>query len=339
VQYVIGVDGGGTKTAAVVMDLQGHVLGAGEGGPSTYGIVRPDVTRASIAEAAAAAARAAGCSPRGFSAAFLGLGNVVSAHDRAAVRQIAAALGLAPTEMIGVDHDCRVALAGALPGRPGMVMIAGTGTACFGMNAAGLGWRAGGWGPLIDDEGSSYWMGIQAMRAAVLASDGRGSPTLLASAVLRALDLPAMDDLMNRLYADGMTRTEIAALAPLVFAAAAQGDQPALELIRAGCAAMADCCLAAARQIGLDDQPCELAVVGGLTNTGDLLLAPFREAIRARLPLCTIRQAELPPAVGAALLALQHTGQPVNPTILSAARQSTAGAPQAPTQPLRGPHA
>ena len=317
--YVLGVDGGGTKTAAVILDLRGQVVGYGEGGPSTYGVVAEEVTRDSIAAAvkSASAAPPAGA----FRAAFLGLGNVVSDLDRSAVREIAAGLGLAPREHIGVDHDCRVALAGGLSGRSGIVLIAGTGTSCFGLNDSGEGWRSGGWGPLIDDEGSSYWLGIQAMRAAVLDYDGRGQPTLLTGAVAGALKLRDMNELMNRLYAAGMTRTEIAALAPLVFAAAGQGDETAGDLIRTGCAAMADCVLAVARRLGLDQGTTELAVVGGLTNAGAAFFGPLEQAVNARLPGCQVLPAELPPAFGAALLALQSAGQPLDDEILGRVRQ------------------
>jgi N-acetylglucosamine kinase-like BadF-type ATPase len=319
---VIGIDGGGTKTAAVILNRQGQVLGYGEGGPSTYGIVPDAVTQTSIADAARAAAEMAGIRPANFSAAFLGLGNVVSEMDRAAVREIALALGLTQNGLIGVDHDIRIALAGGLSGRPGIVVIAGTGTSCFGVNQAGASWRSGGWGPLIDDEGSSYWLGIQTMRAAVLDYDGRGERTLLTQLVCERLALKQMDELMNRLYAADMTRTQIAAMSPLVFDAVAQGDAVALRLIRRGCKAMADCALAVARKIGLNAGASELAIAGGLTNAGDGLLIPFREAVEENLPECTVKKAELIPAIGAAMLAFEMTGQPLDEGWIAAVKKS-----------------
>jgi N-acetylglucosamine kinase-like BadF-type ATPase len=315
--YVIGIDGGGTKTASVILDSQGHVIGSGESGPSTFGVVPSEITQSSIAEAVMGACRSGGLPVSKFSAAFLGLGNVVSDIDRSIVRQMAADLELAPFDRIGVDHDCRIALAGALSGRPGIVLIAGTGTSCFGMNAQGDSWRSGGWGPLIDDEGSSYWLGLQAMRAAVLEFDGRGPSTLLTRFIYEKLQLRDMNELMNRLYASGMIRTEIAALSPYIFEAAAQEDTVARQLIRRGCQSMADSVLAVAQKLGLDQNHTELAIVGGLTNAGNTLLHSLAEAIHARLPQCEIKPAELSPALGAALLALQLTGQRLNEQILA----------------------
>jgi len=309
--YIIGIDGGGTKTAAVILNRRGELLGAGQGGPSTYGVVAEETTRSSIAEAAAVARAAAGLgesAPGRFAAAFLGLGNVVSEADRAAVREIATGLGLAALEMTGVDHDCRAALAGGLSGRSGIVLIAGTGTSCYGRNPAGESWRAGGWGPLIDDEGSGYWLGIQAMRAAVRDYDGRDKPTRLSAMVQQALGLADLNDLMNRLYAAGMSRTEIAGLAPVVFAAAEASDPAAGALIRAGCQAMAECVAAAARRLGLERGPVELAVTGGLTRAGAAFFAPLEAAVTRRLAGCRVLPAELPPALGAGLLGLQMLG-------------------------------
>jgi N-acetylglucosamine kinase-like BadF-type ATPase len=107
------------------------------------------------------------------------MAGVVSPTDRAIMANIAQSLTLAPADRVGVDHDCRIALAGGLSGRPGMVQIAGTGSSTFGVNASGESWRAGGWGQLISDEGSGYWLGVQAMQTAVRAFDGRLPPTLL----------------------------------------------------------------------------------------------------------------------------------------------------------------
>lgn len=305
---VLGIDGGGTKTAALIMDTRGRILGVGEGGPSTYGIQPDAATSANIQSAVESAQQSAGLKGGPFAAAFLGLGNVVSDLDRRSVHAIAVDLGLAASERIGEDHDCRVALAGGLSGRPGIVQIAGTGTSTFGINAAGQSWRSGGWGPLIDDEGSSYWLGIQAMRAAAMAADGRGQPTLLSEVVAERLALREMNELMNRLYAAEMSRTEIAALAPLVYQAAEQGDAVSAQLIRYGCDAMADCVLTVARKLGMEKGPCELAVTGGQTKARDGLYGPLAQAVHQRLPDCKVIHAEQSPVFGAALLALKLIG-------------------------------
>jgi glucosamine kinase len=306
----LGIDGGGTKTHAAILDGEGRVLGGGQGGPSNYDHVGVAAARANIAQAVRAARQACGIPDEPFDAAVLGMAGVVSESDRAASRAIAADLGLAPPERLGIDHDCRVALAGGLSGRPGIVQIAGTGSSCFGMNAAGASWRAGGWGHLLADEGSGYWLGLEALRAAVRAADGRGPSTALLPRLQEALAIGDINEIMHRVYVGGMTPTAIAALAPLTLAAASEGDAVALRIIGDGARELAACVVAVARHLGLDDGACELALVGGLFEAGDLVVAPLRAALAELLPGCSALMAELPPAVGAGLLALQSLAPP-----------------------------
>lgn len=307
-RYLLGVDGGGTKTYAAIMDEHGRHLGGGIGGPSNYDHAGVLATRANIAAAVSAARQAAGLPEQPFAAAFLGMAGVVSPEDRAVIGAIAAELALAPPERIGVDHDCRIALAGGLSGRPGIVQIAGTGSSTFGMNAAGAAWRAGGWGYLLADEGSSYWLGAQALRAAVRAYDGRGPATELEPRLRERLGLADMNAIMHRVYVAGLTPTEIAGLAPLVIDLARAGDAVARQLVRDGAAELVAAVVAVARRLGLDAGACELALVGGLFQAEDVLLPPLRAQLAEALPGCTAHLAERAPVEGACLLALQQLG-------------------------------
>jgi N-acetylglucosamine kinase-like BadF-type ATPase len=307
-RYVLGVDGGGTKTQVAIVAEDGRLGGVGLGGPSNFDDVGIATAQANIGQAVMMARQAAGLNEISFEAVFLGMAGVVSAEDRAVIQQMAQNLALAPADQVGVDHDCRIALAGGLAGRPGIVLIAGTGSSCYGMNMAGESWRAGGWGYLISDEGSSYWLGVQAMRAAVSAYDGRSEATLLVDKVLQHLGLTLMEQIMHRIYVPGLSRAEVAGLAPVVIEAAQAGDRVALALLNQGTQDLAECVLAVARRLGLAETPCELAVVGGLGQAGDIFIQPLRWAILARLPHCRLVLAELPPVLGACLLALQKLG-------------------------------
>ena len=320
-RYVLGIDGGGTKTRALIADEEGNACGSGFGGPSNYDDVGTEKAKAGIAEAVQVARRQASSAEAPFASVFLGMAGVVSEKDRAAIHAIARELGLAADENIDIDHDCRIALAGGLSGRPGIVLIAGTGSSCYGQNAAGESWIAGGWGHLISDEGSSYWLGIQAMRCATASADGR-MHSLLKELVQDHFQLTEMRDLMRRLYVIGMSRAEIASLAPLVIEAAHQGDGAALDLLRQGACDLAEIVGAVADKLHFTDQACELALVGGLLSAGDVVLSPLHVAIQNRLPGCRILFAELPPASGAALLALKNLGISLSSTQTAALRPS-----------------
>lgn len=303
-RYVLGIDGGGTRTRAVILDDQGQICGVGRGGVSNYDDIGVQAARENIGKAVEAARQEAGLPTPPYDAVFLGIGGVATEADREVVRGMAVDLNLAPEKYIGVGHDIRIALAGGLSGRPGIVQIAGTGSSTYGMNSTGESWRSGGWGPLISDEGSGYWLGIQAMRAATRASDGRSRPTSLQASVMTRLGLPTMDDIMTRLYAQEMSRAEIAALGPLVIDAAREGDEVSLEIIKQGAQGMAECIATVAEHLGFGDAP-ELAMTGGVFQAGAIVVDPFQEAVHALIPHCKITKGELSPVLGACLLALE----------------------------------
>ncbi|MCB0114181.1 MAG: hypothetical protein KDD84_08820 [Caldilineaceae bacterium] len=302
---VLGIDGGGTSTRAVILDGKGNLLGSGQGGPSNYNSVGLAQSQVNVGEAVDAARREAGMDQRPFDAVFFGMAGVVSPLDHARIRSIGVNLGLAAVERIGVDHDCRIALAGGLNGRPGIVQIAGTGSSTFGVNARGEGWRSGGWGHLIADEGSGYWFGIQAMRAAVRAFDGRLPATVLEARVLDFLQIKEMNDIFQPLYVDTMEKHEIARLAPLVLDAAAEGDAVAQQLLAQGVDLLADCVAAVARRLRMDGDTVEIALVGGLFQAGDLFVKPFADAVARQLPSIRLVWPERSPTLGAGILALE----------------------------------
>jgi glucosamine kinase len=319
--YVLGIDGGGTGTRAAILSGAGEICGLGASGPSNYSDVGVPATRANLLEAVTQARRMANLPAEPFTAVFLGLGGVASHTDREIIRGLARELELAPDERVGVDHDIRIALAGGLSGRPGIVLIAGTGSSCYGRNTAGESWRSGGWGPLVADEGSGYWLGVEAIKAAVRTFDGRAPATVLLPRVQDRLALPTMDDLLHLLYVTGMSRKEIAALGPLVIEAADEGDTTALALIRRGCAELADCALAVAEKLGFAETDCELALTGGTFRAGATVIDPLREAVTERVPRCRVLLAECPPVIGACLLALELVGIRLEPATLEALRR------------------
>ncbi|MCU0512932.1 MAG: ATPase [Anaerolineae bacterium] len=306
-RYLAGIDGGGTRTRAVILEEDGRVIGSGSAGASNYDDVGIEAACASIGAALAGARQQAGLPAAiPMASVFFGMAGVTSEQDHQVMGDIAARLGFTGAH-IGIDHDCRIALAGGLSGRPGIVLIAGTGSSVYGMNAAGTGWRTGGWGHLIGDEGSSYWLGVQALRLAVRAYDGRSAPSSLVAAVLSHLGIADMNAILHRIYVQPFTRTDVAALAPLIFAAHRQGDPHTGPLLAQAVADLAEMVSACARQLHFDREDiCEVTLVGGLLNAGELFTQPLHRALAAAVPNVRITLPELPPVLGAALLALRQ---------------------------------
>jgi N-acetylglucosamine kinase-like BadF-type ATPase len=320
-RLVIGIDGGGTNTRAALAAETGEVLGIGLAGPSNYDDVGVAIAQRNIGAAVRRAWQQAGRKRRPADAAFLGMAGVVSDDDRATIRQIAEQLRLAPPDRIGVDHDIRIALAGGLAGQPGIALIVGTGSSCYGRTADGRFWRAGGWGHLLDDFASGYYLGLQAMVAAVRAADGRGPQTRLLPLVMESLGLRDINELMRRLYYEGMSRAAIAALGPKVLDIAAQGDRVAKAILQRGIEELFLMVKTVAKQLNFLPGSFRLTYTGGIAQS-PIFQRHFRAALRRCLPTCQLVPPILPPVLGAALLALELLGVAVTPQLVATMRQS-----------------
>lgn len=302
--YLLGIDGGGTRTRAALVRRDGSVLAIGTAGGSNYQSVGIERARMAIDEAVADAFEQSGTSRSTCDAAFLGMAGVVTATDRSTIIDIVAGLGLA--QRISVDHDIRIALAGGLSGREGIAVIAGTGSSCYGRRADGREHRAGGWGALLDDAGGGYWLGVEALRAAVRAHDGRGEPTALLSSLTQALHLGEMDDLLRLTGISGLTKEEIASLSPLVLRHAFDGDDVAGAIVQEGANELSAMVLAVKERLWSDSSWPPVIGVGGLLDN-----RRYRRMIEPEL-----LEPQLPSVLGAALLAMEESGITIEEPII-----------------------
>jgi N-acetylglucosamine kinase-like BadF-type ATPase len=259
-ELVLGIDGGGSKTVALLADRRLRVRGSAVAGPSNYQGIGFKAACAAIVQAADEACHAAGdvTAP---GAVCLGLAGAGRAEDRALFAAWATARW--PGARVVVVGDMELVLAAGTPGGWGLALVCGTGSVVYGRDQGGRDARAGGWGPLLGDEGSGYAIGQAALRAVTRAADGRGPPTVLTAAVLGHWSLGEPAQLVPRVYRAGLAPHEVAALAALVGEAAAAGDEVARQILRAAWAELALALAAVARQLDLRGPiPCALA--GGL---------------------------------------------------------------------------
>jgi glucosamine kinase len=313
--FVLGLDGGGTGTRAVLVDGDGLVRGEGFAGPSNIHVVGRDATRDAIATAVREACVAAAIDITSIVSAFLGLAGVAAQRDRDDVAAIVGEVGLASGVALGIDHDLRIALAGGLAGTPGIVLIAGTGSSCYGRTDDGTSWRSGGWGPLIDDVGGGYWLGVEALAAIARAIDGRGVATELEERLAEALGLADTDELLRLTGRVGLSRDRIAALAPEILDASRNRDAVAAEIVHRGIDGLARMVDAVATRLEWDAAEIPLVLAGGLTKDTRYRTAILK-AIAARTPRIIPRPSQMSPVRGAAILALEAIGAAA-PTIIA----------------------
>jgi N-acetylglucosamine kinase len=176
----------------------------------------------------------------------------------------------------------------------------------FGVDASGRRARAGGWGPLLDDEGSGYAVGRAALRAVMRAHDGRGPATALSEAVCHRFRLPSPAALKMAVRA--ISIDDIAAVAPLAVAAAAGGDAVAVAILRQAGEGLAAMVAAVAHALGWERAEFTVVTVGGMFESGDAVRQPLVESLRALDCPARLAPARFPPEIGAALLAARAAG-------------------------------
>jgi N-acetylglucosamine kinase-like BadF-type ATPase len=278
VPYILGIDGGGTHTVALLAQISPSIgpssvgnpqlttdnwslLGRGEAGPSNLQAVGQHRAFRAIDDAVENAFRAASVARRPVEVAWLGVAGAGRPEDQALIRDWAIKTKLA--DHVEVSHDAPLLLAAGTPEGWGVAVVAGTGSIAFARAPDGRTSRAGGWGFLLGDEGSGYAIGLAGLQAVARAADGRGPETVLTKHLFERLRLSRSDELIAAIYQTGLDRPAIAALAPLVIDAADGGDPVASAIVQEGAQQLALAAATSARQLGLTS-PIPLALAGGL---------------------------------------------------------------------------
>lgn len=305
---IAGVDGGASKTRAVLITSDGAVVGAATvASASAYHREPEEAAAVVIAAVRQALARARRRGP----VTALGAGLAGADDPRIHERLIEALGGSGLARSVHVDHDAAAALAGGLALKPGVVVVAGTGSVAFGIDAAGRRARAGGWGPLLDDEGSGYAIGRAALRAAMRHYDGRGPSTALTEAVRGHFGLDSLAALKAAVR--GSTIDQVAAVAPLTLDAARAGDRVAADILHRAAGGLAAMVAAVARALEWHGARFPLIAAGGVFEAGVTIVRPITQALRDLRCHADWRPAQFPPEIGAALLAARGAGLEVAP--------------------------
>lgn len=300
----VGVDGGGTRTRAVIVDEAGRELARAEEEGAVVTAQEPEEAAAAVGRAVREAAERADVSLPA-AALWAGLAGAGATAARAAVTKELRRLDLATRMVVGTDVEA--AFHDAFGNGPGILLIAGTGSIVQARTRDGTEHRVGGWGRLLGDEGSGYAMGLEGLRAVMRAADGRIPPTALAGDVLRHCGVEKADDLVG--WTGAASKGEIAALAPVVVQAAEAGDEAAEGIVQEAVDALRTHVEAMLVAMGAAGDPAgapELVLWGGLVAPGGPLESRVREALEDMGLVPADRQVD--PAMGAAKLARASAG-------------------------------
>jgi len=300
---VMGIDGGQSTTRALIADMEGNLLGLGVGGASNHihEPGGPERLRQSLRTALNGALQSASLpADTRFAVALCGMTGGGPLVEEICRQEL-------PADKVVVTHDTRTALYCVTQGRPGAVVIAGTGSVAFGMNEDGEIASVGGWGYLMGDEGSAYWIALQAINACTRAEDGRIPPTWLKRVILEHFGVESLSALHRLIYSEQLSRGQLASAAQAVSDAAKLGERTAIRILSNAGKELGLMAVVVLRKLGMQYHRVKVGLVGGVARA----TAPLHEAFRARVHRSTMAEVvkpRFPMVVAAVCMALEQAG-------------------------------
>ena len=296
--HVVGIDAGGTKTIAARATPDGEVVARARGGGAnlrTHGELAVELVLHEVMEAVGAfdeAAPAAVC---------VGMAGVDRPDEAATVRAILRRLGC--RQRVLVINDALIALVAGAGRAHGVCVVAGTGSIVYGVDASGVAARAGGWGPVLADEGSGFHIGRQALAAVMRAADGRGPRTALLPAVLQYYGVTSPESLVQAIYGAADQRRQVAALGPVVEEARAAGDRVAGEILTQAADELARAVQSVAVQLSMRGEVFPIVLAGGMFLASPWMAAELTARLHEVAPRATVMPFPIEPVRGAVSLA------------------------------------
>jgi N-acetylglucosamine kinase-like BadF-type ATPase len=227
---VFGADGGGTKTLGLICDQEGRIRGHGTAGASNPNVVGITAAAETLYDLIRRCCNEAGCAVSDLRALVLGLAGAGLEKNRTQLHERLVALAGQELPIV-IETDARVALEGAFNGGSGILILAGTGSVVIGKTLSGEVVMAGGWGRILGDEGSGYWLGREVLKSLTVYYDGRGGSQMLAEMVGKEFGLNSRERIIAAIYQEEFAIPDIA---PLAMRAAEEGDAVALEILTRG---------------------------------------------------------------------------------------------------------
>ncbi len=300
-RYVMGIDGGATKTLAAVLDLETKALHLAHGGPSNEDAVGARAAVQALLQTAEDALNRAAISAEELGAAVL----AVAGTDTEAVAEHVRAVR---TDTWIVVNDVVGAWATATGAAPGLAAISGTGSNVFGVGSDGRPWRAGGWGHLLGDEGSGFWLGIQSIKAALRDREASGPETALSEAAPAFFEAASVEAVASLVYSKPLTKSEIAGFAIETARLAEDGDAVARALYERGARELGEQITAVIRQTGLQGV-FPVGLIGSAFKAGPVFVEPLARAVWECAPEAQVARVEIAPVGGSLLLAARACGR------------------------------
>jgi len=301
---VTGIDGGGTHSVAVAADPAGQVLAEARAGSLNFLSSGLTVARQNLKKLVGLLRRRL---PSGtqFRKTVIGCAALFSDATNAEKKNLCR--GILPMERTRVVSDCQTAAFGAIAGRTGVVVLAGTGAIVAARNVAGRLTRVGGWGHILGDAGSAYWIAIESVRAAIAAEEGLGPKTGLGPVIRRWFHAGRLIDIVPAVHRPDFTKENLAALSSHLARKLGSHDAVFRAICRRAGRELAAQAWAALKRARLRRRPVTVCLAGGVLTNNDLVRASLIAALKQSCPI-RVAKPRLSPVLGAAAMALGDAG-------------------------------
>jgi N-acetylglucosamine kinase-like BadF-type ATPase len=301
--YIIGIDGGGTKTHCLLASLDGKIIHECYSGPSNFLVQGIEPVSATLLNLINSCINKLKISMKEIEVVLLGTTGAGRRSDAERLEQGFVEYLKKQDLKINrfrVESDARIALEGAFTGKPGSILIAGTGSIMFGKDAQGSIHRVGGFGRYLGDEGSGYMLGKKGLVAVSKEFDGRGNPNMISQLLKEKFNISSSEILITEIYKNNF---DIAKVAPLVIQAAEKNDELALKIIEDETDELL--LHISTMHKKLNEKILYAAFVGGIITNKNIYSDTLRKKIDEKLLNVVVKDAENSPAMGAVLMAKQ----------------------------------
>jgi len=302
--YIVGVDGGGSKTEAVIVDTENmEIIGYGVSGPSNYHNIGINRAVINIMDSIIKALENSMLEIEIFDSLCIALAGLDTRYDMRYVRDRLVAFNW--SKKIVIEHDAHEALMAGSYGNPGISVIAGTGSIAYGWDGKNR-YIAGDHGWLLGDQGSGFWIGYQALQMAVKMLDGRIPRGPLADLVLKHFNVRDKEELSYTIYQLGFSVEMVASLAPIVKKAYEAGDQIAEKILKNAASELAEAVKAVARKLSIIGR-FNVYYTGGIFNI-DIIREEFVNILTRDIPGVVAERLKYRPVLGALVIAAKSIG-------------------------------
>ncbi len=298
--YIIGIDGGGTKTVGMLATKDGKTIAKTQTGPSNYHVVGIEQTKNVLTEIITQLKLKVPNSDLDSIRCCIGMAGLGRDEDREIIGHICDEIGINNRIL---THDAHIGLVGGTGKQSGVIIISGTGSIVYGINEHGKEARAGGWGYILGDEGSGYDIAVKGLQAVARAADKREPATQITQLILKRLALNEPNDLIRWTHA--ASRDEIAQLASVVFVAAEIKDTKAEKIIDSAMSEFACAVETVVMQLEFS-HPFDIVFSGGILLHQPILTDKLQRWIEKIIIGSSVIIPKHEPAYGAVLLAKAH---------------------------------